>query len=134
MREFFYSLPPWVFIAIIAHAVVLGTVAYLILLERKVAAWTQDRIGPNRVGPAGLFQPLADGAKFMFKEDYEPAGGGRGPFSLAPAIMIIVMIISIAVLPWGGVRQATRSVDVTKVMGEEADSSVLDRATNVVNP
>ena len=60
-------IPLWAWITIVAHLVVLGTVAYLILLERKVASWTQDRIGPNRVGPFGLFQPLADGMKFLLK-------------------------------------------------------------------
>ena len=99
MRELFQSLPPWVFIAIITFAVVLGTVAYLILLERKVAAWVQDRLGPNRVGPKGLLQPIADGLKFIFKEDYRPAGVDRILFSLAPAMIIIVAIISIAVVP-----------------------------------
>src|ERR1043165_5857205 len=107
MREFFYSLPPWVFIAIIAHAVVLGTVAYLILLERKVASWVQDRLGPNRVGfdfgiiPFlkgktfnGLGQPLADGLKFILKEDYRPKGVDKVLFTLAPAIMILTVIIS----------------------------------------
>src|SRR5213082_3722296 len=106
-------IPAWVFIAIVMHIVVLITVAYLILLERKVAAWVQDRLGPNRVGPAGLLQPIADGAKFMFKEDYEPAGVDRWLFTLAPGIMILVMIISIAVLPWGGVKQTTKTLDVT---------------------
>ncbi len=114
MRDFLHSLPPWVFIAIIAHAVVLGTVAYLILLERKVAAWTQDRLGPNRVGPKGLLQPIADGLKFIFKEDYRPAGVDRILFSLAPAIIIIVAIISIAVVPLGGVHQKTATYDVSE--------------------
>src|SRR5438477_1813559 len=113
MREFLQSLPPWVFIAIIAHAVIWGTVAYLILLERKVAAWVQDRIGPNRVGPKGLFQPIADGLKFIFKEDYRPAGVDRILFTLAPAVIIMVVIISIAVVPLGGVLERTATYDVT---------------------
>src|SRR5438477_2346194 len=113
MREFLQSLPPWVFIAIIAHAVILGTVAYLILLERKVAAWVQDRIGPNRVGPRGLFQPIADGLKFIFKEDFRPAGVDRVLFTLAPAVIIIVVIISIAVVPLGGVLERTVTYDVS---------------------
>src|SRR5258705_11340754 len=79
------DLPPWVFIAILAHVVTLGTVTYLILLERKGAAWGQDRIGPNRVGPKGLFQPIADGLKFIFKEDFRPAGGDRFLFRLSTA-------------------------------------------------
>src|SRR4051812_40822162 len=70
-------IPPWVFIALVAHLVVLGSVAYLILLERKVASWAQDRIGPNRVGPKGLLQPIADGVKFILKEDYRPAGADK---------------------------------------------------------
>src|SRR5882672_12421456 len=113
MRDFFESLPPWVFIAIIAHGVVLGTVAYLILLERKVAAWVQDRLGPNRVGPKGLLQPIADGLKFIFKEDYRPAGVDRVLFTLAPAMIIIVAIISIAVVPLGGVHRKTVTYDVS---------------------
>ena len=85
--------------------VILGTVAYLILLERKVASWVQDRIGPNRVGPYGLLQPIADGLKFILKEDYRPAGVDKVLFTLAPGMMIIVIIISIAVLPWGGITR-----------------------------
>src|SRR5215208_1479837 len=111
--RFISQLPPWVFIAIIAHGVVLGTVAYLILLERKVAAWVQDRLGPNRVGPKGLLQPIADGLKFIFKEDYRPAGVDRVLFTLAPAIIIVVAIISIAVVPLGGVHRKTVTYDVS---------------------
>src|SRR4051812_2672461 len=106
------NIPPWVYIAFIVHFAILGTVAYLILLERKIASWTQDRIGPNRVGPFGLFQPLADGLKFILREDYQPAHVDRILFTIAPAIMIIVIIISIAVLPWGGIKQSTRRVTV----------------------
>src|SRR5687767_15624384 len=102
-------IPAWVWIAIVVHLVVLGSVAYMILLERKVASWVQDRIGPNRVGLGfgiipglknfhfwGLGQPLADGMKFIFKEDYRPRGVDRILFTLAPMLMIVVVIISIA--------------------------------------
>src|SRR5687768_17819630 len=118
MTDLIQRIPPWVYIAVIAHLVVLGTVAYLILLERKIAAWTQDRIGPNRVGLGfgiipwlknkrmlGLGQPMADGLKMLLKEDFRPAGTDAILFTVAPAVMILVMVVSIAVLPWGGVKQ-----------------------------
>src|SRR5436305_7827051 len=104
---------PWILIALIAHLAILGTVAYLILLERKVASWVQDRLGPNRVGPWGLLQPIADGLKFILKEDYRPGSVDGILFTIAPGVMILVVIISIAVLPWGGIHQVTRTVDVT---------------------
>src|SRR4051794_39697980 len=109
----FFRAHPWILIALIAHGVVLGTVAYLILLERKTASWVQDRLGPNRVGPWGLLQPIADGLKFILKEDYRPAGVDKVLFTVAPALMITVVIISIAVLPWGGEHQVTRRIDVS---------------------
>lgn len=118
-------IPPWIWIGLLAHGIVTGTVAYLILLERKIASWVQDRIGPNRVGLGfgilpflkdkkmfGLGQPLADGMKFILKEDYRAAGVDKILFTLAPAVMILVIIISIAVLPWGGTRQATRQITI----------------------
>lgn len=86
----------------VAANVMLGFVAYGILLERKVASWIQDRIGPNRVGPYGLLQPVADGIKFMIKEDYMPPGVDRALFTLAPALAIIMAMIGWAVIPWGG--------------------------------
>src|SRR3954451_13361467 len=95
--DFVLNLPAWLWITIVAHFLVLGTVAYLILLERKVASWVQDRIGPNRVGPSGRLQPLADGLKFILKEDYRPGGVDKRLFTLAPALMIFTIIISIAV-------------------------------------
>lgn len=95
--------------------VILVTVAYLIYLERKISAYIQDRIGPNRVGfdfglPAlaflkgciGLGQPLADGIKFMLKEDYTPSRVDRVMFTLAPAIIIVPALIGFVVIPWGG--------------------------------
>jgi NADH-quinone oxidoreductase subunit H len=118
-------IPPWFWITIVCHLGILGTVAYLILLERKTASWVQDRIGPNRVGLGfgiipwlkdkhmfGLGQPLADGLKFILKEDYRPKGVDRILFSVAPMIMITVIIVSIAALPWGGIRQGTITFNV----------------------
>src|SRR5438477_11117522 len=116
------NIPPWVWITLVVHFAILGTVAYLILLERKIASWVQDRIGPNRVGPWGLFQPIADGVKFIVKEDYKPAGVDKVLFSLAPGIMIVVIIISIAVLPWGGIHQVNdRTIDISKDVAAGVD-------------
>ena len=118
-------IPAWVYITVIVHVTILGSVAYMILLERKIASWVQDRIGPNRVGfdfgiiPFlkgftfnGLGQPLADGLKFIFKEDYEPLGVDKILFTLAPGLMIFVIIISIAVIPWGGYLGEQSTMDV----------------------
>jgi len=87
-----------------------GTVAYLILVERKIAAWTQDRLGPNRVGrefglPFGLMQPLADGAKMILKEDVIPGYVVKPLFILAPAIAIVMATIGFAVVPFGPVGE-----------------------------
>jgi NADH-quinone oxidoreductase subunit H len=80
-----------------------GTVAYLILVERKIAAWAQDRLGPNRVGPYGLIQPLVDGAKMLLKEDVTPGYVDKPVYILAPAIAIIAATIGFAVVPFGPV-------------------------------
>src|SRR5436190_1013591 len=82
--------------------VILTAVAYAIWLERKIAAWTQDRYGPNRVGPIGLLQPLADGAKFILKEDIIPGHVERTIFILAPAIALVIGLLGFAVIPFGG--------------------------------
>src|SRR2546423_1452119 len=128
----FFRAHAWILIAIVAHLTILGTVAYLILLERKVASWVQDRIGPNRVGPWGLLQPIADGLKFILKEDYRPKGVDRVLFTIAPGVMILVVIISIAVLPWGGVHQVTRTIDVTGASNPEA--AALARVPSIAEP
>lgn len=91
-----------VVILVVIH-VILGAVAYCIYLERKISAYMQDRIGPNRVGPLGLLQPIADGIKFIMKEDYMPRGADKILFTLAPIIIVIPALIGFAVIPWGGV-------------------------------
>jgi NADH-quinone oxidoreductase subunit H len=81
--------------------VMLTIVAYTVLAERKVCAWMQDRIGPNRVGPMGLLQPLADGLKFVFKEDVLSHHVNKVYFTLAPMVALVPALITIAVVPWG---------------------------------
>lgn len=102
------NIPPWLPLLLVVHLVVLVTVAYLILLERKSASWMQDRLGPNRVGPYGLLQPLADGLKFFLKEDYRARSVDKVLFTLAPVIMIVVIIISIASFHGAGSRGQPR--------------------------
>jgi len=83
------------------HVILLGC-AYCILLERKLSAWMQDRVGPNRVGPLGLLQPIADGIKFLLKEDYTPRGVDKALFIAAPAMVVFPALIAFAVIPWAG--------------------------------
>jgi NADH-quinone oxidoreductase subunit H len=89
----------------IAVGAILGTISYLILLERKLSAWMQDRRGPNRVGPMGMFQPFADGLKFLLKEDVIPANVDRTLFLLAPIITLFTTLLAFAVVPFGPVGQ-----------------------------
>jgi NADH-quinone oxidoreductase subunit H len=82
--------------------IVLTTVAYLTWLERKVVAHIQARWGPYRVGPHGLLQPLADGLKFLFKEDIVPAEVNQLVYWLAPLLGFTLALLSFAVIPFGG--------------------------------
>ena len=74
---------------------------YTTLAERKIAGWMQDRMGPNRAGPFGIFQPLADGGKLFFKEEITPTSSNRFLFLLGPALAMIVALITSSVIPWG---------------------------------
>ncbi len=76
-------------------------VAYTTLAERKVSAWIQDRHGPNRVGPWGLFQVLADGVKNIMKEETMPGGVNKPLFILAPALAFVPALMAWAVIPFG---------------------------------
>jgi len=86
--------------------VVLTAVAYVSFAERRVAGFIQERIGPNRVGPLGLLQPLADGLKFIFKEEVTPAKAHRPTYLLAPIISLTTALATYAVLPVGGPFEA----------------------------
>jgi NADH-quinone oxidoreductase subunit H len=91
--------------AVVAIVVVLGgvltTCMYLIWIERKVSARIQDRIGPNRVGPFGLLQSVADGIKFVLKEDVIPATADKALFVIAPTISVFTTMLAFAVVPFG---------------------------------
>src|SRR5687767_4612181 len=82
-------------------AVVLGIMNYAVYAERRISALIQDRLGPNRVGPAGLFQPIADAMKFMLKEDFTPAHVNKFYYWLAPCLAMVPAIATIAVVPFG---------------------------------
>jgi NADH-quinone oxidoreductase subunit H len=86
---------------ICVFAVVMTAVAYSVLAERKISAFIQDRLGPNRVGPGGIWQPLADGVKAFLKEDFTPAHVRKTYFWLAPMITMIPALLVLAVIPFG---------------------------------
>ena len=102
-----------------------GAVAYLILVERKVAAWTQDRIGPNRAGPLGLLQPLADGLKMLLKEDVVPAYVAKPLYILAPMIAIIAAVIAFAVVPFGPVGSTGFGNDIQFQIAPGVDIGIV---------
>ncbi|MDD2338666.1 MAG: NADH-quinone oxidoreductase subunit NuoH [Geobacteraceae bacterium] len=85
----------------LVFVVVLTLAAYLVLVERKLLGWIQDRKGPNRAGPWGLLQPLADVIKLLTKEDFRPAGADKWLFYLAPAMAAIPALLMFAVIPFG---------------------------------
>jgi NADH-quinone oxidoreductase subunit H len=107
----------WTIVKITIVLTLLHTIAgYAVLAERKISAWIQDRVGPNRAAPPfmkyvpvlgplltswGIFQPAADGLKFMLKEDFTPANARKAYFWLAPAVAVIPSILVVAVIPFG---------------------------------
>ncbi|CAN5329033.1 NADH-quinone oxidoreductase subunit NuoH [soil metagenome] len=103
-------MPDNVLYALITVVVVMGalqgTCAYLIMVERKVCAWMQDRIGPNRVGPFGLLQPIADGLKFLLKEDIIPDHVDKFLFLMAPSVSVSTALLAFVVVPFGATNVA----------------------------
>lgn len=121
-------MPSWITPQLVVSAitlfvmvhVILVSVAYLVMAERKVSAYIQDRLGPNRVGfdfglpqlsflkgALGFGQPLADGIKFLLKEDFTPANVDKVLFTLGPVFTVIPALIGFAILPWGGAWDGT---------------------------
>lgn len=83
-------------------AVIMGLVAYMTLMERRFLGFFQVRMGPNRVGPLGLLQPIADGIKLFFKEDLTVSHAHRFYFTLAPIISLVSVLVCFAVVPFSG--------------------------------
>ncbi|MBI2928296.1 MAG: NADH-quinone oxidoreductase subunit NuoH [Verrucomicrobia bacterium] len=82
-------------------AVLMFMVAYIVLVERRVCAFMQDRLGPNRVGPFGLLQPAADAVKAFLKEDFTPGHVRKAYYWLAPGIVMMPALLNVAVIPFG---------------------------------
>jgi NADH-quinone oxidoreductase subunit H len=96
------SIIVWLVWSVILIFILLTGFAYTTLLERRVIARFQSRVGPNRAGPQGLLQPLADGIKLIFKEEVVPASADKWTFILAPMLAAIPAVVVFAVIPLGG--------------------------------
>jgi NADH-quinone oxidoreductase subunit H len=88
-------------LVLLLFLVSLGAAAYMTYFERKLAAWIQDRVGPDRAGPFGILQPIADGVKMFLKEDFIPAKADKWLFIIGPGIAMFTALITSAVVPWG---------------------------------
>jgi NADH-quinone oxidoreductase subunit H len=106
-----------IFITVI-FAITMLMAMYSTLAERKVAAWLQDRIGPNRAGKGGILQPLADGLKLFSKEEFLPDTPNKFLFVVGPAVSMSVALMTSAVIPWG---------DKLEIMGR----TVILQATDI---
>ena len=98
--ETFYWIDKLV-IVLILFLLSLGIAAYQTYFERKLAAWIQDRVGPDRAGPFGILQPIADGVKMFMKEDFTPVNADKWLFILGPGIAMFTSLITSAIVPWG---------------------------------
>jgi NADH-quinone oxidoreductase subunit H len=100
----------------LVFVIILPMVSYTVYAERRVSAMIQDRLGPNRVGPSGLFQPIADAVKLLLKEDFTPASVNKFYYWLAPACAMAPSLMALAVIPFGsnlfGVPMVVANVDI----------------------
>lgn len=113
----------------------LGVCSYLILLERKLSAWMQDRHGPNRVGPFGLFQPIADMGKLLLKEDVIPGHVNKFLFVIAPGISVFTTFLAFAVVPFGPVPANLATTGPVVAPGfAGASAAVSDEPADALQP
>ncbi len=101
MSETTFGIVSTVVKLLVVVNVLMLTVSIMTWVERRVSAWIQYRVGPNRVGPFGLLQPIADGVKFIMKEDVIPLAAHKPLFTLAPALSLIPALCAFAVIPFG---------------------------------
>lgn len=101
MENLWFTLLETIIKIIIVMGALLTVAAIVTLAERRLSAFIQDRLGPNRVGPFGLFQPVADGLKLFFKEDFTPDQVDKPFYNLAPMMVLIPSFITVAVIPFG---------------------------------
>ncbi|HET8644328.1 MAG TPA: NADH-quinone oxidoreductase subunit NuoH [Vicinamibacteria bacterium] len=87
---------------VVIFGALLGIFSGMTYLERRMLAFMQYRLGPNRTGPLGVLQPIADGIKLFFKEEVTPAGANRWLFVAAPGVAVVTAFMAMAVVPWGG--------------------------------
>jgi NADH-quinone oxidoreductase subunit H len=106
-----FNLWATIIFIIVMMGVLQGACAYQTLLERKISAWAQDRLGPNRVGPWGLLQPIVDGVKFLLKEEVIPRHVDKVFFLAAPMIAIATATVAFAVVPFGATTSPPQLLD-----------------------
>lgn len=104
-------------IAFVAFAITLLIATYSTYAERKIAAFLQDRVGPDRAGPFGIFQPLADAGKFFFKEEIIPNTSDKFLFIIGPGIAMLTALMTSVVIPWG---------DTLEIAGRQISLQVSD--------
>lgn len=121
----------WALKTVLFFFVIITGCAYYTLSERKVAALIQRRPGPNRAGPFGIFQPLADGIKFLTKEEVFPTQVNRAMYLVAPAISIVCAIMAWAVVPFGGTIPIPASI--AQVVGfDKLDLMIANPNTGIL--
>ena len=105
----------WIMVvkSLVIFAVIFGILPVLTVVERKLIGRFQHRYGPNRVGPFGILQPLADVGKLISKEGFRPAAAVPALFILGPLLPVLAGVLSLAIIPWGTSRAASASTGST---------------------
>ncbi len=92
--------------SVVVLSIILSITGYIVLFERRVIAWLQHRVGPNRAGPLGIFHPLADVIKLFTKEDFMPPFVDKVLFVIAPALIAVIGLVSFGLIPWGNADES----------------------------